>query len=88
MRNSSHVYDIRGCFMHFLHLLAVWRPGARSARDNHLLARNFARYLPILKILFPDRLINKHLLIRLLTTPPHLKYVATLPCIFLVIACF
>jgi len=34
------------------------------------------------------RLSNKHFLIWLLTTPPHLKYVATLPCNLSLIACF
>jgi len=48
------------------------------AHDNHVLACNFAKYLPIKK--FTDRLGNKSLLIWLLTTPPHLQYVATLPC--------
>jgi len=33
-----------------------------------------------LKFFFTRRLSNKPLLIWLLTTPPHLKYVATLPC--------
>jgi len=31
---------------------------------------------------------NKHFLIWLLTTPPHLKYAATLPCNFSLMACF
>ena len=35
-----------------------------------------------------DRLSNKPFLIWLLTTPPHLKYVATLPCNLSLIACF
>jgi len=35
---------------------------------------------------FTDRLSNKPLLIWLLTIPPHLKYVATLPCNLLIIA--
>ena len=37
---------------------------------------------------FTDRLNNKPLLICLLTTPPHLKHVATLPCNLSLIACF
>jgi len=39
-------------------------------------------------IFFTHRLSNKPFLIRLLTTPPHLKYVATLPCNLSLIACF
>ena len=37
---------------------------------------------------FTGRLSNKPFLIWLLTTPPHLKYVATLPCNVSLIACF
>ena len=33
--------------MHFLRLVAVWWPAAQSARDNHLLPCNFAKYSPI-----------------------------------------
>jgi len=58
-----------------------------SARDNHVLACNFAKYSPIL-IFFTHILSNKHFLIWLLTIPPHLKYVATLPCNLWVMACF
>jgi len=35
------------CVVHFLRLLAVWWPGTESARDNHLFACNFAKYLPV-----------------------------------------
>jgi len=59
-----------------------------SARDNHVLACNFAKYSPIRKNFVTHGLNNKPLLIWLLTTPPHLKYVATLPCNLLLIACF
>jgi len=70
-----------------LHSLAVWWPDT-SARDNHL-ACNFARYSLISKIVFFSLTdINKPFLIRLLTTPPGLKYVATLPCNLSLIACF
>jgi len=41
-----------------------------SARDNHVLACNFAKYSPIEKK-FTDRLSSKPFLIWLLTTPPH-----------------
>jgi len=58
-----------------------------SARDNHVLACNFAKYSPILFI-FTHTLSNKPFLIWLLTTPPHLKHVATLPCNLSLMACF
>ena len=48
-----------------------------SARDNHVLACYFAKYSPIL-IFFTHRLSKKPFLNWLLTTLPHLKYVATL----------
>jgi len=42
------------CVVQFLRLLvlAVLWPGAQSARDNHLLACNFAKYSPIRKIFY------------------------------------
>ena len=67
------------CFVHFLRVVAVCRPRAQSARDNHVLACDFAKYSPIF-IFFTHRLSNKPFLIWLLTIPPHLKCVATLPC--------
>ena len=70
----------RDCFVHFLRLSAVCWPSAQSARDNHVLACNFAKYLPIKKKTFTHRLSNKSFLIWLLISPPHLKCVATLPC--------
>ena len=41
-----------------------------------------------LKIIFTLRLSNKPFLIWLLRAPPHLKYVATLPCNLSLMACF
>jgi len=77
----------RGCLVYFLSLLAVGWPGAQSAWNNHVLACNFAKYLPIL--FFTGRLSNKPFLIWLLTTPPsHLKYIASLPCNLWLIACY
>ena len=38
--------------------------------------------------MFTRRLSNKPFLIRLLMTPPHLKYLATLPCNVSLMACF
>jgi len=48
----------------------------KCTRDNHVLACNFAQYSPILNFL-TDRLRYKSFLIWLLTTPPHLKYIAS-----------
>ena len=59
-----------------------------SARDNHILACNFAKYSPILNFFFTHRLSNKPFLIWLLTTPPHLKYVVALPCNLSSMTCF
>ena len=71
--------------MHFLRLLAVWWPGAQSARDNHLqLYQIFTDFRKKIN----DTLDNKPFLIWLLTTPPHLKCVATLPCNLSLFACF
>ena len=52
----------------------------KSARENHVLACNFGKYSPTLIFFFTRRLSSKPFLIWLLITPPHLKYVATLPC--------
>jgi len=49
--------------------------------------RNFAKYSPIKKN-FTRTFSNEPFLIWLLTTPPHLKYVATLPCNLSLMACF
>ena len=67
-------------------LVVCW-PGAQSARDNHILASNFAKY-SLIKKNFTHRLSNKRFLIRLLKTSPHLKYLATLPCNLSLMACF
>jgi len=61
--------------------------GGESARNNHVLACNFAKYSPMLNF-FTRRLSNKTLFICILTTPPHVKYVATLPCNLSLMACF
>jgi len=78
--------DCIHCIVHFLRLLPVCWPGAQSARDNHVHACKFAKYSPI--YFFTHRLSNNPFLIWLSTTPPHLKYVATLPCNVSLIACF
>jgi len=69
-------------------LLAVCWPGVQSARDNHALACKFCQIFTNFKFFFTHRLSNKPFLIWLLTTPPHLKYVATLPCNLSLMACF
>jgi len=58
-----------------------------TRQPRHVLACNFAKYSIILTI-FTDRLSNKLFSIWLLTTPPHPKYVATLPWNWSLIACF
>jgi len=73
--------------MHSAYLANTLLSDEESARYNHVLACNFAKYLPIKKKL-TDRLSNNPFLIWLLTTPPHLKYVATLPCNLLLMASF
>ena len=42
----------RDCLVHFLSLLAVCWPGAQSARDNHVLACNFAKCSTVLKMFY------------------------------------
>jgi len=37
----------RGCLVHFVHLANTLLKDEGSARDNHVLACNFAKYLPI-----------------------------------------
>jgi len=37
----------RGCLMHFAHLANTLLEDEESARDNHVLACNFAKYSPI-----------------------------------------
>jgi len=37
----------RGCLMHFARLANILLKDEESARDNHVLACNFAKYLPI-----------------------------------------
>jgi len=63
----------RGCLAHFARLANTLLKDGESARNNHVLAGNFAKYSPFL-IFFTDRLRNKPFLIWLLTTQPRLKY--------------
>jgi len=89
-KKSANVRQIykqeRGCRVHFLCLLVLSWPCAQSARDNHIFALTLPSIHRFKKI--TDRLSNKPFLIWLLTTPPHLKYVATLPCNLSLIAYF
>jgi len=54
--------------MHFARLANTLLKDGERARDNHVLARNFAKYIPIL-IFFHSRRSNKPFLIWLLTIP-------------------
>jgi len=58
--------------------IAAWSTGW-AKKCGHALACNFAKYSLIL-IFFTRKLSNKPVLISLLTAPPHIQYVATLPC--------
>jgi len=78
----------RDCLEHFVRLANALLIDGESARTNHVFASNFAKYSPILNFVSTPRLSNKPFLIRLLTTPPHLKYVATLPRNLSLMACF
>jgi len=73
--------------VHFARLANTLLQDEESARDNRVLACNVAKYSPTL-LFFTQRLSNKPFLIWLLTTPPHLKYAATLPCNLSLWACF
>ena len=72
--------------MHFACLANTLLKDEESARDNHGLACNVAKYSPIL-FFFTRRLSNKRFLIWLLITPPHLKYADTLLCNLSLRAC-
>jgi len=49
----------RGCLVHFVRLASALVKDEESARVNHVLACNFAKYSPILKILsLTDSAIN------------------------------
>jgi len=66
--------------MYFARLANTLLKDEERARDSHVSACNFAKYSPILGLhFFTLRLSNKPVLIWLLTTPPQLKYAATLP---------
>jgi len=72
---------------HSAHLANTLLKDEESAWDSHAVACNFAKYSPILIFFLTFRLSNKPFLIWLLTTPPHFKYAATLPCNLSLMAC-
>jgi len=78
----------RDCLVHFVRLVNRLIRDEESARDNHVLACNVAKYSPIKNFSTHSRLSSKLFLIWLLTTPPHLKCVATLPCSLSLMAYF
>ena len=59
--------------MHFARLTNTLLKDEESARDNHVLACNYAKYSRIL-FFFTDRHNNKPFSVWLLTTPPQLRY--------------
>ena len=72
------------CLVRFASILLK---DGKSARNNHVLACNFAKYSH-LKNFSLSRLSNKPSLIWLLTPLPHLKYAAIVPFNLSVMACF
>ena len=74
-----------GCLVHFV-CMAITLLKDEEVHETFLLVTlpNIHR----LYIFFTERLSNKPILIWLLTTPSHLKCVATLPCILSLIVCF
>ena len=72
---------------YFVRLANTLLKDRESARDNHVLACNSAKYSLIL-IFFTRRLNNKPFLICLLITHHTLNNVATLPCNLSSMACF
>ena len=71
----------------FVRLANTLLKDGKNARDNRVLACNFAKYSPML-IFFTRKLINKPFSSWLIKILPHLKYVATLPCNLSLMACF
>ena len=89
--NICQSYKLQhGCLMQFARLANTLVKDEESARDNHVLACNFAKYLSCKKC--SDRLSNRPFLIWLLTTTPHLKiicsYTVTLLCNLSLMSCF
>ena len=78
----------RDCLVHFLRLLQCVGQARKVHETTTLLALLVT--LPNIHRIkkFADTLNNKPFLFRLLSTPPHLIYVATLLCNVLLMACF
>jgi len=79
---------IIGTTNHYVRLSTTVLKDEESARDNHvpvcsLTLRNIHRFKKT-----TDGFSNKPFSIWLLTTPPHLKNIVTLPCNLSLIACF
>ena len=72
--------------MHFAYLANTLLKDEESARDNHVLDCNYAKYTPIKKI--THKLSNNLFFVWLLITPPRLKYVAIIPCNLSLMSCF
>ena len=69
-------------YLHFARLANTLLKDEESARDNHVLPCNFAKiFIDFNCFFFTHKLSNKAFLTWLLTTPPRLKYAATLRCI-------
>jgi len=84
-----HSYEQKvDCVVHFLRLLAAWWPGTQSAHNNHFFVCKFLPNIHRLKKISTVILGYKPFLILLLTIPPNLKYMATVPCNLLLIICF
>ena len=75
------------CFMHLAHLGNTQLKDEESSRDHHVLLLVTLPNIDRSKK-STNRLSNKPFLIWSLTTPPHLKYVGTLPCNLSLMACF
>ena len=76
-----------GCIVHFAR---AWPPHCWKTKKVNETTTLLLVTLPNIhkfKKIFTDRLSNKPFLIWLLTTPPHLKHVATLPCNLSLMAC-
>jgi len=74
--------------VHFVRLVNTLLKDEESARENNVLACNFAKYSPIQKKFTDKRLSNIPFLIWLLTTLPRRKYAASLHCNLSLVACF
>ena len=72
----------RGCLKHFACLSNALQKAKKVHETIAFLLVTLPNIHRFLTFFFTHRLTNKFYLIWLLTTPPNLKYAATLPCIF------